>query len=411
MKRRGFVKHGVGTGLLAAAGCRIRRPDERRDVGLEQEAARPILRRELLPDPVKIESIELLRCGELTIVRTRASGGAFGIAATNSKVKQLHPILTDLVVPYFIGKDARDLEDLIAGVYVFESNYKMSSLALWSPVCWVELSLLDLLGRIAGRHVSEILGGRVRERVAVYVASGNRETTPEEEIAVLEQRIAETGARAVKFKLGGRMSRDRDSLPGRSERLIELSRMVLGDRVVIHADANGSYGVDKAIEIGRRLEAIRAASFEEPCPFDWFEETKAVADALEVPIAGGEQEASEHRFAWLIRNGALQVVQPDLHYYGGFLRSTRVARMAAAAGLPITPHISSGNLCYADMASFCSFTPNIGPFQELKSGIEKTGSLFEPPLAVKDGWLGVPRGPGLGIAHADDLLRDAKQAF
>jgi L-alanine-DL-glutamate epimerase-like enolase superfamily enzyme len=206
------------------------------------------------------------------------------------------------------------------------------------------------------------------------------------------------------------MSRDRDSLPERSERLIELSRKVLGDQIVIHADANGSYGVERAIEVGRRLEAVRAALFEEPCPFDWFEETKAVADALEIPIAGGEQEPSEHRFAWLIRNRALQIVRPDLHYYGGFIRSTRLARMAAAAGVPITPHISSGNLCYADMANFCSFTPNIGPFQELKSGVEETGSLFDPPLAVSDGWLAVPRGPGLGVAHVDELLREARPA-
>lgn len=411
MERRSFFKRGAWAGVLARVGQGRPHPrleDERR---LEQTAERPILRRELFARPVTIASIELLRSGELTLVRTRAKDGAVGVAATNGKVKQLHPIFTDLVAPFFVGKDARDLEGLVAGVYVFESNYKMSSLALWSPVCWVELSILDLLGRIAGRHVSDLLGQRVRERVAVYVASGNRETEPEEEVAILQRRVAETGARAVKFKVGGRMSRDRDSRPGRSERLIELSRKVLGDSTAIQADANGSYGVERAIAIGRRLEAIRALLFEEPCPFDWFEETRAVADALDIPIAGGEQESSEHRFEWLIRNHALQVVQPDLHYYGGFLRSTRVARMAAAAGLPITPHISGGNLCYADMANFCSFTPNIGAFQELKSGVETTGALFDPPLSVKDGFLAVPRGPGLGIAHLDDLMRDARKAF
>src|SRR5512143_3757329 len=127
MERRAFVKHGVGAGLLAAAGGRrpSRLPESERR--LEQAAEQPILRRELYPRPVPIDSIELLRCGELTVVRTRSSDGAFGVAATNSKVKQLHPILSDLVAPYFVGKDARDLEDLIAGVYLFQSNYKMSS--------------------------------------------------------------------------------------------------------------------------------------------------------------------------------------------------------------------------------------------------------------------------------------------
>ena len=63
----------------------------------------------------------------------------------------------------------------------------------------------------------------------------------------------------------------------------------------------------------------------------------SVADALDLRIVGGDQEGSTPRFRWMIRNGAVQIVQPDLHYHGGFIRATRVARMAAAAGLPITP--------------------------------------------------------------------------
>jgi L-alanine-DL-glutamate epimerase-like enolase superfamily enzyme len=204
------------------------------------------------------------------------------------------------------------------------------------------------------------------------------------------------------------MSRNRDSLPNRSENLIELSRKMLGDSITIQADANGSFDAPKAIEIGKRLEGIGAYLFEEPCPFDDLESTRQVADALTIPISGGEQESSEYRFAWMIKNKAVQIVQPDLHYYGGYIRATRVARMAAAANLPITNHISSGNTGFADMVNFFSFIPNMGKFQELKSGIEVTGPMFDPPIVVKDGNLNVPTAPGFGLVHTDELLKGAK---
>jgi L-alanine-DL-glutamate epimerase-like enolase superfamily enzyme len=157
------------------------------------------------------------------------------------------------------------------------------------------------------------------------------------------------------------------------------------------------------------LEGINAYLFEEPCPFDELEETKRVADVLTIPISGGEQESSEYRFRWMISNKVLQIVQPDLHYYGGLVRATRVARMAAEAGLPITVHISDGDTGFAEMANFCSFTPNIGRFQELKRGVEETGSLFEPPMLVRNGSLTIPHAPGMGMLHVDELLKSAKK--
>jgi L-alanine-DL-glutamate epimerase-like enolase superfamily enzyme len=109
----------------------------------------------------------------------------------------------------------------------------------------------------------------------------------------------------------------------------------------------------------------------------------------------------------MLRNNAIQIVQPDLHYYGGLIRSARVAKMAAAVNVPTTAHISSGNTGFADMANFFSFTPNMGKFQEFKTGIEKTGQYFDPPVTVKDGLLSIPTAPGLGMKHIDELVKNA----
>ena len=407
--RRDFISTTLSAGFVGSlAACRSEGRPAVDEFDLTQAANAPILKLGNLTQPVIIESIELLRSGNLHFVRTRSKDGAVGISVTNERIAYLAPLLQQRVIPFFIGKDARSLEALLDGVYVHDSNYKMQGLALWCCVAWVEFSILDLLGKISRQHVSELFGGKVREEIPIYVASSNRNTTPAEEVELLKKRIAETGAKAVKFKVGGRMSRNKDSLPNRSEELIELTRKDLGDGVTIQADANGSYDAQKAIEIGRRLEGINAYLFEEPCPFDELEETKRVADALTIPISGGEQESSEYRFRWMISNSVLQIVQPDLHYYGGFVRATRVAQMAARAGLPITVHLSAGDTGFAEMANFCSLTPNIGKFQELKQGVEETGKFFDPPILVRNGSLTVPHAPGMGMLHADDLLKNAK---
>src|SRR5207244_4992981 len=139
-------------------------------------------------------------------------------------------------------------------------------------------AILDMLGRIAGRPIGQLLGGIVRTSVPLYVASGRRDTTPQQEIDYLKSLIEQSGAKAVKFRVGGRMSRNADASLGRTEKLIPLVRKTFGDTIDIHADANSSYDPRQAIRVGRMLEEVGAVYFEEPCPFDHLEDTKVVAD-------------------------------------------------------------------------------------------------------------------------------------
>jgi L-alanine-DL-glutamate epimerase-like enolase superfamily enzyme len=374
---------------------------------LDVAANEPILKLDRFESPVVIDSIRLLKKDREYYVHVRSKDGAEGLAFTNGRAPYLHPILTQLVIPYFIGKDARDLEDHLFGVYRHQSNYKLLGQALWCPVAWVELALLDLLGRIAGKSIAELMGGPVREWVPFYVASGRRDSTPEDEVEYLQSLVDETGAKAVKFRIGGRMSKNEDASPGRTPALIRLAREKLGDDIDIHADSNSSYDPPQAIEVGRMLEDVNAVYFEEPCPFDHLEDTKRVADALTIPVSGGEQESSERRFRWMIANRGVDIVQPDLHYYGGLIRSTRVARMAAVAGMPTTVHISGG-FGFIYMLHFASFTPDIGRYQEYKRGIEKYREWFDPVLKIQDGAMTAPTGPGTGLTDIQEIMKGSK---
>src|SRR5881296_684186 len=350
---------------------------------LEEAAAKPVLNLNGFKGPIIIESIQLLKKGREHFVRVRSKDGAEGISLDNGRANVVHPILNQLVIPYFIGKDALELEEHLFGVYRYKDNYKLQGLALWCPVALVEFAILDMLGRIAGKSIGELFGGVIRERVPFYVASGRRDTTPEQEIDYLKHLIEETGAKAVKYRVGGRMNRNQDAMPGRTEKLIPLSRKALGDRIAIHADANSSYDPPQAIKVGRMLEDINAVFFEEPCPFDNLEATKKVTDALTIPVALGEQEYSEWRFQWTIRNRVADIVQPDL-FYGGLIRSMRVARMAELRDMPTTAHISGG-FGFVYMLHFASCVPRIGPWQEYKEGVKQFGDWFNPAIRIIDG--------------------------
>lgn len=360
--------------------------------------------------PVIIESVRLLKREKDYLVHVRSTDGAEGISLPNPpRPEYLDKIFKELVAPFFVGKDARQLEDHLWELYRWKDNYKLYGIALWSPQAWVEFAILDMLGRIANKPIGALLGDIVREDVAIYVASGRRDTTPEQEIEHLQKLVAQSGARALKFRVGGRMSRNADASPGRTETLIPLVRKTFGDEFDIHADSNSSYDPEHAIPVGRMLEEIKAVYFEEPCEFDHFEETKQVADALTIPVAAGEQEYSEKRFRWAIANRGVDIVQPDIQYYGGLIRSIRVARMAELAKMPTTVHISGG-FGFLYMLHFTSCVQDVGRYQEYKLGTERYGDWFDPPITVTNGMMTIPQGPGVGIRDIAGLLKGAVEA-
>ena len=362
-----------------------------------------------LPEPVILASIEPFLFRGHSLVRTTATNGATGVAAVNDRLRYLWRILEQFVLPYFVGKDIRDLPDLVDGVYTFRSAYKLAGIALWSPVAYVELSLLDMLGKLANRSVGELLGTIVRRRIPIYLSSGARDTTPEEEVAWLSERLTETHATAVKLKIGGRMSHNADSFPGRTERLIPLARKAFGDDVALYVDANGSYDAAHAIEVAALLADYSVAFLEEPCPWQEYWETKRVADALALPVAGGEQDSSLPTFEWIIRDRVVDIVQPDMNYNGGLLRCLRVAEMAAEAGMPIMPHSPKAGAEAAAVLHFGSLAPNLGPHQEWNAKAAHPESWYTPTFQIKDGAVAVPDGPGLGVDYDPAIWAQAER--
>jgi L-alanine-DL-glutamate epimerase-like enolase superfamily enzyme len=399
MNRRNFLTASAGAALLS----RLRAADT--DSAMPEYQAPVFDLHKTVPVPVKIASIDLLQSGKNYFLRIRSTDGVEGVIQTKD-IEDFVPVLQRRVIPAFLGKDARDLETLVDDVYI--AHYKMSGQGFWCPVAYVEQCLFDVMGKTVKKQAGELMGGILRKEIPVYLSGSGRDETAEDEVEVYVRGVEYTGAKAVKFKIGGRMSANKDAYPGRTDKLLELAHQKLAGKVTLMADANGSYSAAKAIEIGKRLQEMKYLWFEEPCPWEELSETKKVADALSMKVAFGEQDSSLWLFQWMIQNKVMSVVQPDLNYNGGFIRAARVARMARKAGLWICPHNTQTGAASVNILNFAATTPNIGPYMEyVWRAPAKKESWYSPNFDIKNGVIPLPAGPGLGLQFDPDFLKKA----
>ena len=412
--RRNFLR----SGLLASVGATLAKPaypsEGLKSIAphgatdyskLDTALQRPVFKKEFFPDPVIIEDCDLLEYQGNYLVRVRSKDRAEGYCVGhNIRMPHLYPIQIQKVNPYFIGKDARELDRLMEDVYMYENNYKYQGYAVHIPIATVEMAILDMMGRIAKKSMGELIGEIHNNDIAIYQANNNRGKSAEESVESIKKLQQETNAKAVKFKIGGRRNIP-ESPEGRTERLIPMMRKAFGDDITIYADCNGSYEAKEAIRIGKLLEKEDIDLYEQPVPTDYYEDWKDTADALSIPIASGGGEVSLRNFRWLIGNEAVQMVQQDLFYFGGMVRCMKVARMAEVKGYLCTPHISGTGLGYIYMMHFVSALPNAGPFHEFKGvGNEVPYECETSTLVPENGILHLPKGIGSGVEIDPDFI-------
>lgn len=382
---------------------------------LDEILSQPVLQRDLFPQPVILESVELLRDRDNLICRVRSADGAEGLSIGHPFIaKNSYPLFVNHLAPFFTGQDARDLDRLLH--IVAESSVKNQGVPFCVQLAALEFAVLDLLGTIADRPAGQLLGQLQVPEVAIYLGhhlASLRGLEPEQSLELMLQDQQRTKAQAIKLRAGrgDNLASDIDNAPGRTEKLIRMARELFGDDMVLMIDGNGSYSVKEAIRIGKILEEYNYYWYEEPVPWDWYEEQKQVEQALNIPMAGGEEEFGMHAFRYLIGNEVFQIVMPDLFYFGGMVRSMQVARMAEAAGLQVSPHISGGGLGYVYMLQMVSVCPAAAPYHEFKMFGTKDANGTTIPVESKaekfasiDGKIPVPSGSGLGVRIDPDYV-------
>jgi L-alanine-DL-glutamate epimerase-like enolase superfamily enzyme len=336
------------------------------------------------------------RAPHLSMVRVQTDDGREGwgqISPFNADIAAL--VLHRQIAPVALGRDALDLDGLVDNV--MDETYKFPGSYVCRALTGLDTALWDLRGKMEGKSVCELLGGRPRP-FPVYGSSMRRDITPADEAERLARLRDRHGYGAFKIRVGKKTGHDEDEWPGRTEELVPTVRRAVGDDLTLLADGNSCFAPRRAVEVGRLLEDHAFGHFEEPCPYWELAWTAEVAAELTIPVAGGEQDYDLHQWRRIIAMRCVDICQPDICYVGGLTRALRVARLAADAGLPCVPHSANLSLVTVFTLHMMGAIANAGPHVEFSIEPQTwVQGMYSPVLAVVDGKTAIPDGPGWGV--------------
>lgn len=349
---------------------------------------------------MRIAAIETFCTQYVGFVRVTTDTGAQGwgqVSTYNADITSL--IVHRQVAPWALGQPADEIERIVDRIP--EKEHKFPGSYLCRATCGLETALWDLKGKLEGKSVCELLGGTPRA-LRAYGSSMRRDITPEQEADRLVRLRDEKGFDAFKFRVAAEYGHDVDEWPGRTEAIVPTMRRRMGDEVALLVDANSGFSPRRAIEVGRLLVDNGISHFEEPCLYWELEQTKEVADALSIDVTGGEQDCFMPVWKQMIAMRAVDIVQPDVCYIGGMIRTMRVAKLAAAAGLPCTPHSANLGMVTLFTMHLLGAIPNAGKYLEFSiEGPDyypwQEGLFRNAPYDVRDGHVTIPSEPGWGV--------------
>jgi L-alanine-DL-glutamate epimerase-like enolase superfamily enzyme len=340
--------------------------------------------------PLKITDAKAVVENGYLYYRIFTDGGVTGVGEPSPSGGATNAEYLDRVLkPLLLGEDAFAIEKIWEKMYV--GAYKVRGQAVSMAISGVDIALHDLVGKALGVPVYQLLGGLYRDRIRMYASFTSRERSAVEQARMCAAMV-ERGYSATKIKIAARHGFDSRPLE-QDQALVRETRAAVGDRTELMVDANSGYSVHTAIRIGRFLEEQNVFMFEEPVPFTNIDGTAQVAAALDVPIAGGEQDHTRYDFQKLIGAGALDIVQADPTKAGGLSECRKIAAMADAAGLYYTPHDTSHRIGLAATLHLAAATPCCRYAQEYVEEPRKYEAWFKP----ERGFIKVPDKPGLGV--------------
>lgn len=313
------------------------------------------------------------------------------------------------IAPWALGQPVDELEQLVACIP--EREHKFPGSYLCRALSGLDTAAWDWRGKQAGMPVTRLLGGRPGA-LRAYASSMRRDITAEQEAERFLALRDRCGFDAFKFRVGRECGHDEDEWPGRTERIVPHIRRALGDDAALLVDANSGFSPARAIEVGRLLEDWGVEHFEEPCPYWELEQTRQVTETLDLAVTGGEQDCDLRVWQRIVDMRSVDVVQPDVLYMGGLIRTRQVIALAAAAGLPCTPHCANLSLVTLFTMHLMRALTNAGKYLEFSiEGPEyypwQQDLFVTDPYRVEDGQVTVTDAPGWGVEIAPEWLANS----
>ena len=328
--------------------------------------------------------------------------GANGAAAT---------IIHDQFSPWLIGHNPLNRLGIWQKMYHALYNANLTGGFGGNAISAIDIALWDIAGKAAGLSVSDLLGGQVRDKVAVY-ATGLYYTQGEFPDRLLDEArgYVDAGFKGMKTKVGG-LTLAKDI------KRVAAIRKAIGSDIYLAVDANQAYNAATAIRIGQRLVAeADIVWFEEPVGAKDVTAYGRVQAGIGTAVAGGEGLRTRYAFKDFFAHGVMDIAQPDITYVGGITELRHVGMMANTFGVQVNPHVWGSPIMIAATLHVTATLPPCPaagipePFQQepvmefdrTPSAIRET--LSPQPFEQADGFIPVPTGPGLGVEIDEAVL-------
>jgi L-alanine-DL-glutamate epimerase-like enolase superfamily enzyme len=285
-----------------------------------------------------------------------------------------------------VGRDPHETSGIWRDLWAEVNFFGHKGITLFG-IGAIDMALWDMVGKAHDEPAHRLLG-TTRARVPAYHSGGLWVSLDTDALVAEAKDFVAQGFRAVKMRLG------RPSVAEDAERVAAV-RAAIGPDIALMADANQGFGVARAIREGRALESYQLTWFEEPVQAYDLEGSARVAAEIDTPIASGETEYARYGFRDMLERKSADVLMPDLQRVGGISEFVRVAHMAAAFDVPVSPHVyteQSLQLCAAlDNVSYAEYMPWFSP-------------LYREALEFDGGEIVVPDRPGLGFRFDPDAV-------
>lgn len=282
-----------------------------------------------------------------------------------------------------------------------------------TAISGIEMALWDIKGKALNLPVYELLGGAVRDKIKVYSWIGG--DRPSDVVAMAQKRWNK-GFRAVKMNATSEMHYidSLEKVDAAVERVASI-REKFGNAMSIGIDFHGRVHKPMAKVLAKALEEYHPMFIEEPVLPENEEYFAQIANEVSTPIATGERLYTRWGFKNIFKQGAVDIVQPDISLCGGLLEERKIAAMAEACDMAVAPHAPYGPVALAATFQVDACTPNVF-IQEQSLGIHynqgfdlldfvKNKEIFQ----YKDSFVDIPKGPGLGIEMDEDKIKEVAQ--
>ncbi len=297
---------------------------------------------------------------------------------------------------WLIGRDPRDIEFLWQLMY--NASRFPGGVITNAAISGIEHALWDIKGKALGVPVYQLLGGKCRDKVRVYIHAGGN--TPEELVENTVSRLERYGCTAVKVSPHSSCEPILTSSANTKTAVarMEALRRALGDDIEIAVDAHATiFEPIRALQLAQALKPYNPFFFEEPTRPENIDALASLRQQMDIPLATGEMLYTKYEFRDLLVRHAADIVQPDICCAGGLLETKKIASMAEAFYATIAPHNPVGPVATAVNVHLAACTPNFLILEYLPDDVPGRRELVDEPMRLVDGYLELPTKPGLGI--------------